>query len=398
VSGLTNQAGRASLFLHDNWKGLAAAAGFATLAFGAWQMKMQEAEQQARQFREAVDDFAGSIREADDPLTALAARVQGTIEQSSEMANALADMGLSADDMTSAIAAGGDEWDRFADQLTTALGGGPLVRDMVEGLRRQYVEATEAAGNMNEALDEQGDAFDKVKDAGDEAAESQSRFATRVSDVKGELEGEIRTLQELHDIVNGSIDAGFAYQQSILDTERAIADLHTTQMDGEASANDLRQAELDAAESLVDQSRAAADAAEQQAELAGQHLSARDKAAIQRAELERLQEKYPDLRDEIQLFIDQLNAIPAVTKAKIEIDTAEALAALLNFQTIANGIIGGLGNFFNPRVTPTGPPPGGVGGRAVFNTSFAGKPSERDARQVERGQRRLARSVFGAVT
>jgi TP901 family phage tail tape measure protein len=391
--------GSASNFLKNNWQGLAAGAAFATLAFTAWQMKMQEAERQQRLFQQAVDDFAGSIREAGDPFSALATRVADSIAQSSELANALADSGLSAADMTRAIADGGDEWERFKDQLTDALGGGVLVEGMVQGLRDQYVEATEAAGNMNEALEEQADAIAKTKNASDDAAASQGRFATQISDVKKAADDEIASLTELLDIINGSIDAGFRYQDSIFASEDAVQALIDAQTDGVSSARDIEQAELDAAQALVDQSRAAADAAEDQAILAGEHLTAADKAAIQRGELQRLQEKYPGLRDEIQGFINSLNAVPALTKAKVTLNIEDAMAALNTLKIFADGIMGGLGNFFaGPR--PAGPPPGGAGGprSAVFNTSFAGKPSEREARRVERGQRRLARSVFGAVT
>jgi hypothetical protein len=402
LSSVTTSALSANVKMHDLVATIGQVPGVGAIAavgVGALVAVFMDAQREAAEFERSVADASKAIIDGADPVEFFTGKLNDMVLSNDDVRGRLAELGLTTEDVARAMVEGGGAWDDMVGRIEAA-GPGVITRNSMalRDLGDQAAETNTVIDESTEILDEQADALNKAKTAGDEAAESQSRFASRVSDVKGELELEIRTLQELHDIVNGSIDAGFAYQQSILDTERAIAGLHTTQMDGEASANDLRQAELDAAESLVDQSRAAADAAEQQAELAGQHLSASDKAAIQRGELERLQEKYPDLRDEIQMFVDQLNAIPAVTKAKIEIDTAEALAALLNFQTIANGIIGGLGNFFNPRVTPTGPPPGGVGGRAVFNTSFAGKPSEREARRVERGQRRLARSVFGAVT
>ena len=160
-------------------------------------------------------------------------------------------------------------------------------------LEEQYTAATEAKARRD-----------------DEAAEAAERHKQKLDDLIASI--------------NESIDSTFSYEKSNIDLTQQVASLaaqeaetaavlsssSATAAEKEAALLKLREAEIATAEQAWETAQAFA---EEQGASAG----SREAAELQKAELQRLADKFPLLRDEIDLYIAKLNSIPSTRHTSI---------------------------------------------------------------------------------
>lgn len=161
--------------------------------------------------------------------------------------------------------------------------------------------------------------------AAEAALEEQVERTARAQEVNAERTERAREAHErLVESILNSMSGLFSHEQAVLRTENAYLDYTAAVIENEAaqkdaelteqekieSANNLRLQEL----ALAEQAR---DTAEAYAEQSGAVEGTKEWADLMTASLEAQADQMPELRDEIQLLIDKLNAIPAVTHAGV---------------------------------------------------------------------------------
>jgi len=200
--------------------------------------------------------------------------------------------------------------------------------DMARGQFEAATATDEAAAAVEEHTDKVTD-FDRwlerATESGQKYADAAKRKADRDEEAARAAEEHKANLDALIESINEAIGAAFDYEQSNIDMARAAMDfaeqqIETTRVlndsesgarDKEAALYDLRDAELSAAEQAWETAQAFA---EEQGAAEGSTEAAR----LQKEELERLAQKFPYLRDEIDLFIAKLNAIPSSKTVTIQ--------------------------------------------------------------------------------
>lgn len=119
--------------------------------------------------------------------------------------------------------------------------------------------------------------------------------------------------QALNDTILAGANAGVAYERAELRTKDSIDAAAKAAADSTRPAAEKAQADLAVRDAALSQAAAAVVAAEKQRELAGGHLSAAEKAAIEQGELAKVRDMLaPDspLRARIQGYIDDLSRVP----------------------------------------------------------------------------------------
>lgn len=131
-------------------------------------------------------------------------------------------------------------------------------------------------------------------------------------------------------------------QDQIAETNETLADSEATDRDKERALRDLRIAEIDLAEKAL-------ATAQTYAEQQGATKGSADEARLMIDALKLQQQEYPELRDEIQAYIDRLQEIPADVKTRVGalIDEVGFDRAMQRIRDLAVAA----GNTFTPRVT-----------------------------------------------
>jgi uncharacterized protein YlxW (UPF0749 family) len=169
------------------------------------------------------------------------------------------------------------------------------------------IDVTETAVQAQEALVAQQEA----------AAESAADQAEALADLTKEL---IDAVDSIFNLENATLDlnsAYAAYQESVLATTALLQDSEATDREKEQALRDLRSEELATAASAL--ATAQAYAAEK-----GAAEGSAASAQLQKEKLQELQAQFPELRDEIQEYINKLNAVPGVIKTRFEITATGA--------------------------------------------------------------------------
>lgn len=205
-------------------------------------------------------------------------------------------------------------WNNFEDaerQASIAILNGVEDVDLQSESLRDNAKAANHAADMT---------LDKAA-ADEHAAEMAERHRAAVAALFDEVNNNLSTMFDyeeasiaVEDAVKGFADAAVAALEAANDEESSLADR-------EQALRDMRSAELDAAD-------AALDAAGKYAESQGAIQGTTEFAMLQREELSRLADKFPELSDEIAQFIAELDRIPAVKTVSLIVNRSNTNASL----------------------------------------------------------------------
>lgn len=203
----------------------------------------------------------------------------------------------------------------------------------------QYLPAiSDAAGATSDAAREAQIASEMLRDeakAGEHTATVMKDVADRQREAAEATERHRAAVAALFDEVNNNLSTMFDYEEASIAVEDAVKgfadaavaaleaanDEESSLADREQALRDMRSAELDAAD-------AALDAAGKYAESQGAIQGTTEFAMLQREELSRLADKFPELSDEIAQFIAELDRIPAVKTVSLIVNRSGTNAAL----------------------------------------------------------------------
>ena len=219
----------------------------------------------------SLDAFTGTAEEAREELEALGASEE-------DISEILAEMTKRQEEANAETAKAAEEARASADAEAERAAA---VRDA----RHEQALANTELKTLNERYDNLGPAVEDVIESTDELTQSTSELLDEINQV------------------NGSV---FDYEKATLTLADSIGNL------ADKTGNELREAQIGAAEDALAAAQAFADQKYQGDNAA---LS----ATYQRTELQALQEKYPELRAEIQLYIDELNRIPANINTRLSV-------------------------------------------------------------------------------
>lgn len=268
-------------------------------------------------------------------------------------------------------AMGNGEWGSWEDQIALldrseqaaqgfnmALLDGVTSGDQANAIIREYtstlgdnVDQTHAANYLMALWGQTTESAAKETAIASEMQRDQARAANHTATVLGELrrtqeeaaaatERHRQSIRDLFDEVYNNLGTMFDYESSLIDLESASTDLATRTAEVEAAfaAGDLTAEEYDA--ELRRLREAEIGTAEQALQTAGAYAESKgaiegttEYAILQREELGRLADEFPGVRDEIGLFVAELEKIPAVKTVSLVIERNA-----VNEQFAADGI------------------------------------------------------------
>ena len=268
---------------------------------------------QAEQFRDTMDELRGIGESV-------------SIVVGSELVDAFNDLATVADSLKGPIKEVRDELERFEDvpgfdQLASKIKAVVMPAGLLrEGLDRVataldavtgsseitasvWDTGTDAATGLDDATADLDDTLRTNLDTIKLVAEAQGRANESARLAKDRLDAQRQAQQALRDEMLRAVGTTFDYERANLQLTTGMRAFEQAVSSGERSAEELRLEEIALAGQAL--STAEAFAAEQRA--SGNAASAAD---LQRFALIRLQGQFPALHDEIQAYINRLNAIP----------------------------------------------------------------------------------------
>lgn len=316
-------------------KGLAAGsiavAGLAA-AYSIWNAKMQESVELASQLGEKIAGKAGASSYG---------QVQTQIQGLNTQINGLHDEWVAWDnDMKSKnpldnLRALGD-----ADYIN---GVGNLSQELLkqrDALIQQTEAARQLAASKGISIDQAWDevqaekAVSDLKAANpklsDDEAQALAGVTEKRKDLKTALQDELTARQKLMAEQNKEIDAALGIQGDVADYKAADAATTAARQKVAANPND-KQAVADLQAAILKQADARAKVAETTAKMNGEELTATDRAALLRDEINRLSAGMPLLQQNLAVTTQKLDEMAKPRTAEINVKVngmAEALGAL----------------------------------------------------------------------
>lgn len=201
------------------------------------------------------------------------------------------------------------------------------VLDQTGSLHAANTVAVEWTKTQDTAAAATEDHTDKVTDFdrwletatqdGEKYANIAEAKARRDEEAAAAAEEHRQAIADLVAEVNDAIDSTFDYERGNIAMAEAMMDFADQQAESTRVLNDSESSTRDKERALYDLRTAELDAADEAWQLAqafaeeqGAAEGSAEAADYQREKLQELQDKFPALRDEIQLFIDKLNQIP----------------------------------------------------------------------------------------
>lgn len=224
-----------------------------------------------------------------------------------------------------------------------------FTRVQTDNARAQF-EAATATEDATEAVEEHADRVSELNQWVDKAAYLQEQYQAATERAEAADQAAAQATEErrqrLNDLITAlqrSVDSTFDYESASIQAERAANDFEQQLEDTKAVLDDNESSLRDKENALYD-AREAEIAAAEQVWAAAQAFAAEQGAAegstesvrLQKEELQRLADKFPFLRDEIDLFIAKLNAIPSHKSVTVSVSQVGNVGV--------GGTIGGLGH------------------------------------------------------
>lgn len=193
------------------------------------------------------------------------------------------------------------------DELGVAVDGTAAKTENLTAMMEGGITTTDAATQAEAALIVQHDL----------AADAAVAQAEALDELIAKLLAAVGSVFDLEKATLNLDSSYAAYQESILETMGILGDSEATDREKEQALRDLREQELAVAADAL--ATAEAYAAEQ-----GAAEGSAEAAQLQKDKLLELAARFPELRDEIQLYIDKINAVPGVIRTRFEITATGA--------------------------------------------------------------------------
>lgn len=181
--------------------------------------------------------------------------------------------------------------------------------------------AAEATRDARRATEHHVTVLGEAKEANRRAAEATERHREAIAALFDEIDNNLSTTFDYEEATMAVEDAIKDFADAAVNALEVANDSESSMADREQALRDMRGAEIDAANAALD---ASAKYAESQDAIQG----TTEFAMLQREELSRLADEFPELRDEIALFIAELDRIPAVKTVSLVINRSGTNAAL----------------------------------------------------------------------
>ena len=209
---------------------------------------------------------------------------------------------------------------------------------------KQLAAAAEVTDDVTESTDELTEAVDRTADGMAETDAMIDQVNDTYNAQVEAVEAAAEALEELTEDMIDAVGAAFNLETSVLNLETAYDDYQESVLETTGILNDSTVSDRDKEQALRDvrtQEIALAEEALATAEAYAQEMGAADGSAesaqLQKEKLQELQAAFPELRDELQLYIDKLNAVPGVIRTRFEI-TATGARVTPTGDTIGGGM------------------------------------------------------------
>jgi hypothetical protein len=305
-----------------------------------------EDRKRAEKFRDTMDELKGVME------SVAIAVGESVVPVITDVAAGILDVKNKLEDLKNAIPGGGAFWNWLTTDITEFLAFGPQkfgeLKDQIADLGEKSVTASVAMGDLHSALFITGGEFETTLAASDylgdslgtlsakerDAAEAGINAAKAVAEMGDETSEATAKSIELHDALvkqrEATIDAAggaFDLESAELDLidkmaalEQQTRETNLIQLDGKRSAEDKAAASRDLRSAEIGAADGALQAAEKFAEQGGAADGSRQKVELMRQYLVNLQNQFPGLSDEIQAYINKLNAIPATRTTTVRLN------------------------------------------------------------------------------
>ena len=347
-------------------------AGGITAGVGLLALAMYKAQQKSNDLKEASRELREEAERTGKTLSDVATqKLATTFAESNQVSDAMDRLGVSFEDLRSPLRGSQDAFDAWASSLRESAGENAVASEQasllinrVAALRGELAAAEGDQGRTTEAVAELGiamegaapqaenltGAVDDQKDALDRASESLSLFKQGIEDAFGDLsieEAADRRAEAFSDMAQRFNDA----QQDVKDAKQRVADLQAIKPEDRTDswASDLKAAQADVQEAIDATSRAlegnSEAALQNRDDIRGvvddigaiiekhreEGASLEDLQIIRAMERDNLIRQLEQLgfnREEIQRYIDAIDAIPITKETTVTVDTATAEARL----------------------------------------------------------------------
>lgn len=325
--------------------------------------------------RERVDELARSMRDAGDAGEGLRRFLLSMLEDAPDVVAAMDRAGLSFDDLHEAVMGGDESFATFQQRVADAgeamglsnveiikllgsLGNLAVEFDQAtnetEAFERVAGDAARASSGLAGELDDLGDAANDVE------RDSKSLTAAQLA-LQGGLKGAAQATGEAEEaarsyrqeLVN-SLPGIFSHEEQVHRLELSYgsykqrAEETAEFLNSDASTEDkeraLRELRLEQLRLVADLAKVAESYAEEQGAVKG----SQEQIDIMIGKLEEQREKYPELADEIDTYIEHLRSVPAEVVTTPRVDTSSALSAIQNLRNQLGGLR--VGDINAPRV------------------------------------------------
>jgi hypothetical protein len=311
----TDRAAASQKLLGRGWKDMAELVGqgseklSASLGAVSDAKVIDEAEvKKAREFRDAMDKLKDA---SEDLMLVVGGELVPVLTDIADVAGVVTDIELP--DWMSKVGEAADSslnplkkvFDIFGDWKDL----GPV--DEWIGLTEAVDNSTDATRRYEEEISRQSDASAIQAARTDEATEAVEDSTEAIDESWEALERQREAQEAANNAILEGLNSSLAYRNQQARTNETIAASAAVLASGTASTDEMAQAARDAEGAVMDQAAAAVRLAEDQAGANGQTLTAEQKAATYKAELEKLAGFLTgDARIAIQMYIDSLNRIP----------------------------------------------------------------------------------------
>ena len=304
---------------------------------------------QVESFRDAIKEVGAGIGAVNEyfqqaeKITGWAGGMGPFFEKTKDITDQLIDAGVSYEEWIAGVEAGGPALDLVTGKLEAQRA--KMVDARNEAQRNGeatvgYERAISDLGNAIEIASEVHDNYGKAVEDNTRRTEWMSEASKAATQTEEEAtaarERAIETADKQRESIQGVIDAtlalgdsSLAYRNQQADTSSTIAEASLVLADGQRSAEEHAQALRDMEGAAYAQAAAAVRQAEDQAKANGETLTAQEKAAIYRSELQTLSGYLTGpAKEAIDGHIARLDAIPETAATTITADTRAANAQL----------------------------------------------------------------------
>jgi TP901 family phage tail tape measure protein len=288
--------------------------------------------------KEATDSLADSMVAAGSAGTGLADWLLGLTQENESLVRVMDEAGVTISEVAAAARAGGSAWDemsatldraRDAAGLNTAenqalsilLAGMPtLAKDAAEAMAARARVDDTAAAAAGGAATSYTDLGEQIASANVQTEESIAITEEAAATMAEYIDDVLSAVSAVFDYERATLaleDSSAAYMEQAIKTEAIMNDSTLTAGEKQAALRELRGAELDNAESAL-------ALAEAYAREMGASDGTAESARIQIGKLQELQDEYPHLRDEIDVYIDKILEVPGTVDTRATFDASSA--------------------------------------------------------------------------